>query len=345
MPSLILHGGAGRMANMDADREVTYRAALREACAEGAAVLRRGGSALDASVTANACMEDSGVFNAGLGSVLTSDGAVEMDAAVMVGSDRDIGAVCGIEGVANPIVVARHVMEHTPHALLQGAGANQFARRLGLKFREGFPSEARIRDWSRRKAAVAEGNTTLEALGGVLGDDRKSQGSHAKADPTGSTPAVVAQDSGLDVSGDTVGAAACDASGCLVAGVTTGGVWMKLPGRVGDVPMPGAGYWAVDGQGVAIGTGIGETILRTLLTREVVDRMAEGPAEACRQGIALLESFFGTGQAGVIALSPSGEPGFALNTSGMGRAFWCDGMDEPGVAVWPDEDWDRPGAR
>jgi beta-aspartyl-peptidase (threonine type) len=331
MPSLILHGGAGRMANMDAEREVIYRAALREAAVEGALVLRRGGSALDASVTANAAMEDSGVFNAGLGSVLTSDGAVEMDAAVMVGADRDIGAVCGIEGVANAIVVARHVMEHTPHCLLQGEGATRFARQRGLKFREGFPSEARIRDWSRRKAAISTGAATVESLGGVLGDDRST-----------TVARILEQDSGLDVSGDTVGAAACDAEGRLVAGVTTGGVWMKMPGRVGDVPMPGAGYWAVDGQGAAIGTGFGETILRTLLTREVVDRMADGPTAACQQGIDLLEGFFGKGQAGVIALSATGAPGYAVNTAGMGRAFWAEGMDEPAVAVWPDEAWDRP---
>ncbi len=285
-------------------------------------MLRAGGSALDATQASNTSMEDSGVFNAGLGACLTSAGEVEMDAAVMEAEQRRFGAVAGIAGVANPIVVARAVMERTPHAVLQGAGAEAFARQLQLRFREGFPTEGQRLQWRQRRQALADGNAAdaVAALGGVLGSDPRP------AEPIGRN--------------DTVGAAALDRRGRLAAGVTTGGTWMKLPGRVGDCPLPGAGLWA-DERGVAVCTGVGESSLRRLLAREVVDHLDHGAMEGCRAGMAVLKALFGDGQAGVIAIDPGGRPGFALNTRGMGRAVWTEGMGEPAVAVWPDEPWDR----
>ncbi len=337
-PTLLVHGGAGSMKSMSDPREVKYRAAMREATAVGAAVLMDGGSALDAVVAVNVHMENSGVFNAGLGSGLTADGRVEMDAAVMEGTNLGYGAVAAIEGVANPVALARRVMEDTPHCFLVGTGAEEFARKCGLGFREDFPNASRRAEWERRKAQMevkaAEESASLAdqlaALGGVLGD--------AGADADSDTPvdAPVGQ-------ADTVGAVAIDADGRTAAAVTTGGIWMKMPGRVGDSPLIGAGLYAVDGEGATCATGTGETILRVMLCRDVVERMRAGASavEASIGGVALLESRFGARMAGVITIAADGTPAYAFHTRGMGRAVWRDGMREPAAAVWPGEDWDR----
>ncbi len=326
----MLHGGAGSMKSMDDPRERMYRAALREAAVAGAAILDGGGSAVDAVVTVNVVMEDSGVFNAGLGSGLTADGRIEMDAAVMDGTEQDYGAVAAVEGVANPVVLARHVLDDTPHCMLVGRGAEAFGASISVPLRPDFPSAPRIAEWERRKALMSESTGSLAdqlaALGGVLGDassDKDSDG------PVGQA--------------DTVGAVAMDDRGRLASALTTGGIWMKMPGRVGDSPMIGAGLWSVDGQGSACATGTGETILRTLLCREVVDQMraGKGATEACAAAIGLLESHFGSGMAGVIAVGPDGEPGYAFHTRGMGRSLWMGGMAEPACGIWPGEDWDR----
>lgn len=325
-PVLILHGGAGAMRALAEGDESRYRGGLREACSKGAAILERGGLALDAVCEAVRVMEDLGEFNAGLGSCLTTDGEIEMDAAVMRGADRGFGAVAGIRAVANPVLVACKVMEETRYCILGAEGATNFAREQGLAFREDFPSQSRLEDWQRKKVSVASSGGLesggLAALGGVLGR------------PSGQlTPS--------DEVSDTVGACAFDAHGGMATAVSTGGLWLKRAGRIGDSPLPGAGLWAVDGIGAAVATGTGETILRTLLCKEVVDRMALGVGRACVEGIGLLEEHFGAGMAGVIALDSEGRAGFALNTGGMGRALWTAQMAEPAVAVWPDEAWDR----
>ncbi|MEE2829619.1 MAG: isoaspartyl peptidase/L-asparaginase, partial [Myxococcota bacterium] len=142
--------------------------------------------------------------------------------------------------------------------------------------------------------------------------------------------------------GDTVGVCVLDREGNLAASVSTGGIWMKMPGRIGDSPLPGAGLWAVNGCGAAVATGTGEAILRVLLCREVVDRMEAGAGAGCSAGIALLEEVFGSGSGGVVGIDKDGEASFAFNTRGMGRALWREGSEEIATAIWPDEDWDRP---
>lgn len=330
---IIVHGGAGRMRSMGADREQQYRDGLRSACAAGVSVLRSGGSALDASIAANVWMEDSGIFNAGLGSCLTYDGDVEMDAAIME-KGRRFGAVASVNGVKNPVRLALRVIEETPHTLLAGPGATSFAASQGLEFREDFPSDVRKRTWKARRDELDSGRLEegLSALGGVLG--MQDEGEEIAALRQANEPIT---------EGDTVGAVAMDHRGDCAGAVSTGGIWMKLPGRVGDCPLPGAGIWvAPGGEGAAVATGTGESLMRTLISREVVDRMAHSSAQAaCDAAIALLEAEMGPGQGGVIGVSRRGF-GWALNTRGMGRAVWSDGMDEPAVAIWPDEGWDRP---
>jgi len=331
--SILVHGGAGAMRGMTPAREARYRTGLRAAAAAGQRVLEAGGAALDAAVAAVVAMEDGGVFNAGLGSCLTSDGTVEMDAAVMRGADRGIGAVASIEGVANPVLLAREVMLDTPHCVLAAEGAMSFARDRGLLFRDDFPPRSRLAEWERKKArleARTAGKTLeqgLAELGGVLGDQEDAV---SGSDPVGDNH-------------DTVGAVACDARGGVAAAVSTGGIWLKMPGRVGDCPLPGAGFWALDEQGAAVATGTGESLMRVMICKHVVDGMRDGATaqEASVASVALLEEHFGPDQGGVIAVSPRGAIGWALNTNGMGRGTWRSGMDEPAVAVWPSEEWDR----
>ncbi len=330
-PCILVHGGAGAMRGMTPDRETRYRAGLRAAAAAGAAILEAGGSALDATIAAMVDMEDGGVFNAGLGSCLTTAGTVEMDAAVMRGSDRAIGAVAGVPELANPILAAQAVMDHTPHCLLAADGALAFARARGLPLRPDFPPAHRRAEWVRKRAkleARAAGKSVeqgLAELGGVLGEQED--------DPLAG-----------DDHHDTVGAVAMDSSGGLAVAVTTGGIWLKMPGRIGDSPLPGAGFWAVDGQGAACATGTGESLMRVMLCHEAVHFMRNGDdaQTACDAAVALLEGQFGSNQGGLIAVDPAGRLGWSINTNGIGRGARTQGMSEPAIAVWPDEPWDRP---
>jgi len=322
--TLILHGGAGSMNNMTEARAHRYRRGLRRAAEAGVVLLRAGGSAREAAIASVVAMEDSGVFNAGLGACLNAAGDIELDAAVMDGRDRGFGGIAGVRGVKNPIELAKHVMLDTEHCLLGGAGAAEFARELGLPFRSNYPSEARLADWRDKKRTLDSmvGLDSLServaSLGGALGED--------EADPVGR--------------GDTVGCVAMDRDGNLAAAVSTGGIWMKQPGRIGDSPLPGAGIWAVNGEGASVATGTGELILRVLLCREVVERMKSGSDFPCQDGVDLLGSTFGEGSGGVVGIQPGGEPKFAFNTRGMGRAVWRDDSEGIGTAIWPEDDWD-----
>lgn len=313
------------MNHMTETRARRYRDGLRRSAQVGADILAAGGSAMDAVVASTAAMEDSGIFNAGLGACLNFEGDIELDAAVMNGSDRDFGAVAGVRAVKNPVMLARHVMLDTEHCLLGAEGAAAFAREMKLPFRENYPSESRLADWRDKKrtldslVGIDSLSEMVASLGGSLGEDEN--------DPVGR--------------GDTVGSVAMDQEGRLAAAVSTGGIWMKKPGRIGDSPLPGAGIWAVDGEGAAVATGTGELILRVLLCREVVDRMKSGSEMPCQDGIDLLGQTFGEGSGGVVAIRPGGAPEVAFNTRGMGRAVWRSGCSDIGTAIWPDDDWDR----
>lgn len=337
MKSILVHGGAGAMRGMTSEREQRYRDGLRTAADAGAAVLRAGGTALDAAIAAVVSMEDSGTFNAGLGACLTSSGTVEMDAAVMRGSDRGIGAVACVRDVANPVHLARAVMDHTPHCLLVGDGALALAASQSLSLREDFPPASRLAEWERKKARL-EARTAgksleqgLAELGGVLGDQED--------DPAASRDLALSHDPVGD-NHDTVGAVACDDSGVAIA-VSTGGIWLKMPGRVGDSPLPGAGFWATAAASCATGTG--ESLMRVMIGKEVTDGIDRhgDPQRACVDAVSLLEQHCGPNQGGVIAVAPDGRLGWAINTTGMGRAAWTEAMPEPAVAVWAEEDWDR----
>lgn len=288
--ALIVHGGAGP-ARADEDPE-SARAGCLGAVRAGHAVLRQGGSALDAVEAAVSVLEDDPQFNAGTGACLTLEGEVELDASVMEGTELRAGAVTLVRGVRNPVRLARRVMERTAHVFLAAEGAMRLAREEGLELRS--PAELitprALERWRTAKA--------------------KNEG-----------PQVT--------SGGTVGAVALDTHGHVAAATSTGGMNLKLPGRVGDSPLIGAGTYADDGGGAASATGHGEAIIRVVMTRVVVDRLRAGAGaqQAADEGIRELERVRGEG--GVITVDRSGKVGFSFNTQRMSRA-WIDVAGEEG---------------
>ncbi|MCJ2554794.1 MAG: isoaspartyl peptidase/L-asparaginase [Candidatus Thermoplasmatota archaeon] len=254
------------------------------ALAAGLQVLRQGGDALDAVLRAVTVLEDDQRMNAGTGSHLNLAGEVEMDASVM-DSRGQAGAVGALSGVKNPVLVAREVMR-SPHLFLAGEGAVRFARETGFPEYDATTSRAR-RELERVRAKQRS------ALGGSEASE--------KPDP-----------------GDTVGAAARDESGYMAAANSTGGISLQLPGRVGDTPVIGAGIYAGPAGAVAA-TGIGEEIIRAVLSKQVYDRLLEGkdPQMACDEGVGQFPSGI---PVGLIAVASSGF-GAAANT----RMAWRSG--------------------
>lgn len=291
MYSLAIHGGAGtiRRETMTPEAEAGYHAGLRTALLAGHRVLAGGGSAVDAVCAAVMALEDDGQFNAGHGAVYTSGGTHEMDAAVMRGSDRQAGAVAGVLGPRNPVLAARAVMERSEHVLLIGRGAEDFCREHGVEFTYPgyFHTERRweaLQAELRRRAAAAV-------------DNRSDADRHG-----------------------TVGAVARDAAGNLAAATSTGGMTGKLPGRVGDCPVIGAGTWADNGACAISATGHGEWFIRHAVAHEISARMrflGESLEAAAEKVVADLGAIGGGG--GLIAVDGEGRVALPFNSSGMYR--------------------------
>lgn len=248
--ALIVHGGAGSWRPGSDDDAIRGTTA---AVAAGRRILEGGGSALDAAVAASLVLEDNPIFNAGTGAVLNFDGFVEFDACVMVSDAAQIGAVSGLQRVKNPIIVARQVMEETDHAMLTGDGATRFARVMGHADYDPI-TPARHADWLDKKAKLA---VAIGADGQGAMKIRKFLMSHP------------------EYAGGTIGAVALDASGVLCACTSTGGVTMKLVGRVGDTPLPGCGTYASK-FAAASATGTGEYVIRSMATRQISDNVEKG---------------------------------------------------------------------
>jgi beta-aspartyl-peptidase (threonine type) len=294
--ALAIHGGAGtlRRGLMDEARGALYRAGLQASLAAGHDVLAGGGSALDAVSAAVLVLEDDPLFNAGRGASFTSSGTIEMDAAVMEGRERRAGAVAGICGPKNPVLAARAVMEHSPHVLLAGAGALAFCRGQGLAFaeRDYFYTENR---W--------------QALQHIL--ERRRCGL-PDTDPE--------EDDALRHG--TVGAVARDRDGNLAAATSTGGIAGKLPGRIGDSPIIGAGTYADNASCAVSATGHGETFMRLGAAFEIAARMrhrGQTLAEAAREVVEGLAEAGGSG--GLVAIDRDGALALPFNCAGMYRGY------------------------
>ncbi len=261
MTAIVVHGGAGAV---PAERYALLRASVRAAAAEGNRVLVAGGSALDAVVAAVRMMEDDPELNAGTGSVLTIEGAVETDAAVMTGHDRRVGAVGAVPNMGCAVALARAVLERREHVLLCGEGALAYAREVGIPI---APVGSLVTE--RQRQRLAEHVVAQRAL-----------------DPSGSP--------------GTVGAVARDHHGHFAAATSTGGMIGKRSGRIGDSPIVGAGTWA-DADCAISATGDGEAILRVTLARLVAFGVSAGLDRASRAALAELVVITG-GSAGLIAI-------------------------------------------
>lgn len=313
-PVLVIHGGAGvQRKDLNAAEEQAARAALRQALLAGHRALDAGKPALDAVTAAITVLEDDPTFNAGKGAVFTHDGRNELDAALMDGATLKAGAVAGVQRVRNPIQLAEAVMQHSPHVMMVGQGAEAFAasQRIPLVDPAYFRTEKR---WQQLQRALKE-----------------EAGGQAHAD------FETARHFG------TVGAVALDAQGRLAAGTSTGGMTNKRYGRVGDSPIIGAGTYANATCAVS-GTGWGEFYIRTAAAYDICARMQylkQSPVDAGRAVINERIPALG-GDGGAIVLSAEGVAATPFNTQGMYRG-WIGRDGVPHVAIFDDETLPLPG--
>lgn len=312
---LAVHGGAGTAldpATTSPELEKAYRDGLSEALRAGQKVLNRGGNSTDAVQAAVERLEDNPLFNAGKGAVFNADAEHELDASIMRGSDLKAGAVAGVRNVRNPIQAARLVMDKSNHVMLAGEGADDFAAQHGLKTvtQDYYFTQAR---WDAlMKAKAAEAGDTNAAKSKALPADEQSKG--------------------------TVGAVAIDRKKDLAAATSTGGLTNKLPGRVGDSPIIGAGTYAKNGVVAASATGAGEVFIRGAATSTISNLIEFGkmnvPQAAHQVIVKRLPQLGGTG--GVIALGPDGTFDAPHSSPGMLHGY----LTKDGTLVtriFPDE--------
>lgn len=304
-PAIAIHGGAGliRRDALTPERQRAALASLHRVITEGARALAQGAPALQAVIEAVVALEDDPLFNAGHGAVLAADGGIELDAAVMDG-ERRAGAVTGVRTVRNPVRLAAAVLEHTPHVLVAGHGAEALAEQLQLERVEPGYFVTPERE-AQLQVARASGRFHLD---------------HGGAE--------------RDVYG-TVGAVAVDAGGHVASATSTGGMVNKRPGRVGDTPIVGAGTFAWDATAAISCTGHGEPLTTLGAAGRVSARMellGEDLHTAAAQVIAHDLPALG-GQGGLIAVDAHGNVALPFNTAGMFRAAQR-GEEPPIVAIW-----------
>jgi L-asparaginase / beta-aspartyl-peptidase len=298
--AIVVHGGAGviERSALGPEGDKAYREGLDRAIHAGAAVLDKGGSALDAVEATLHVLEDDPHFNAGKGSVFTREGKNEMDASIMDGATLRAGAVAGVQRVHSPISAARAVMEKSPHVMIAGRGADELAASVGLKMEEPsyFFTESR---WQ-----------------GLL-KQLKKEGLPIPPRPAGVPP-----------EGEKIPVAQLlDESPDSAAGTSTGGMQGKMPGRIGDSPIIGAGTYASNQSCAVSGTGTGEYFIRLGVAREVCNlvyfrhmKLQDAVHEVIHKE---LEALHGDG--GVIAITPDGQLAWSFNTPGMFRARLVEG--------------------
>lgn len=290
--AIVIHGGAGTILkkNMTPELEAQYQAKLKEAVEAGYAVLQKGGTSLEAVEATIHIMEESPLFNAGKGSVFTHEGKNEMDAAIMEGKNLNAGAVSGVTNVKSPISLAMRVMNHSPHVMLSGKGAEQFAKEQGLEIVDPsyFYTESRMKALQRAK------------------EREKEEGFWQNP----------------DYKFGTVGCVAVDKFGNIAAGTSTGGMTNKRWNRIGDAPIIGAGTYANNLSCGVSGTGWGEYFIRATVAHDIaalVQYKGLSVQEAAHEVIFNKMAALG-GDGGVIVLDQQGNIAMEFNTAGMYRA-------------------------
>lgn len=308
-PVIVVHGGAG---NWHPERVNPGIEGVKKAAKIGFDDMLSGGSALDAVIEATAFLEDTGVFNAGYGSALTIEKAVEMEASVMEGKTLRAGAVGLLRDIRNPVRLARIVMEHTDHVFVVGEGAEKLARLFNFERRSPI-TELRLKYYEQQKQALLEGKFELPRLAELVKNH----------------PELFEL--------ETVGAVALDRDGNVAAATSTGGFPLKLPGRIGDSPLIGCGTYADNRSGACSATGVGEIAIRLCLAKTVCNHMENGKTaqEAVEAAIRLVnERMVGTYNAmGLIAVSAKGDIGAAHNSKHLCWAYLTPEMREPEASL------------
>lgn len=288
--AIVVHGGAWNIPKR-----------LEKACIEGVERAAKLGidclmdkySALEAVEIAVRCMEDNPTFDAGIGSVLNSEGEVELDAAIMDGRTLNAGAVAAVRNVKNPVSLARKIMENSNHIFLAGEGANKFAALQKFEKFNGLTVKRELERWKKLQSKYVQTMRFSEGNG-------------------------------------TVGAVAVDVFGNIAAATSTGGVPFKLPGRVGDSCLIGCGLYTDNDIGGVSATGHGESIIKVALSKVVCEFLLKGltAQKAAEESVELLERKV-KGRGGVIVLDKKGEIGISYNTPKMARAYIKEGMFVP----------------
>ncbi|HGH3370866.1 TPA: beta-aspartyl-peptidase [Kluyvera cryocrescens] len=305
---IAIHGGAGAISRqqMSAQKEHEYVTALSDIVESGQKMLEAGASALDAVTEAVRLLEECPLFNAGIGSVFTAAETHELDACVMDGNSLQAGAVAGVKHLRNPVLAARLVLEKSPHVMLIGEGAEAFAGAEGMELVDNslFSTDMRFQQLLE---ARSHGQFILDHDAPL--DERQKMG--------------------------TVGAVALDFNGNLAAATSTGGMTNKLPGRVGDSPLVGAGCYANNASVAVSCTGTGEVFIRTLAAYDIAALMDYGNLsllEACERVVMEKLPALG-GSGGLIAIDREGNVVLPFNSEGMYRA-WAYAGDTPTIGIY-----------
>jgi beta-aspartyl-peptidase (threonine type) len=301
--AIVVHGGAGPDSSFIRSNKESYRDALEEAVNTGYRVLEEGGKAIDSVQAAVQYLEDSPLFNAGRGSALNAKGEVEMCASIMDGRNLKSGAVALVRNIRNPVVLARAVMDHSPHVFMGCSGATEFARKMNIAMEQHdyFIVQHQL-DSFRQMAKEARQNPEMAIKG------------HG-----------------------TVGAVACDANGDVAASTSTGGIEYSHQGRIGDSASVGAGVYANNGTCAASATGQGEAIIRHVLCHQL-HSLIEFNQMPVHEAAALLiyqKLKDENDDMGLIAVDSKGTIAFSFNSERMHRA-WRTSDGEIGSAIYPD---------
>ncbi len=316
----MIHGGAGVITrnSLSPEKEKEYRAKLEEAVLAGYKALQNGKSGLDAVEIAVKILEDSPLFNAGKGAVFTADGKNELDAAIMDGKTLKAGAVAGLHQVKNPIMLARAVMEKSPHVMMIGEGAEKFAREMNIEL---VPEKY---FWTQER---------WDSLQRIIKQEKEKE----KAEKEGKKVSQV--DLRLEPVNKfgTVGAVALDKDGNLAAGTSTGGMTYKKYGRVGDVPIIGAGTYANNDSCAVSATGWGEFFIRLGVARDISALMEYRalPIQQAADTVIKQKLQNAGGDGGIIAIDKFGNMAISFNSEGMYRAY-INKEGKPVVEIYKD---------
>ncbi|KEL82732.1 isoaspartyl peptidase [Citrobacter freundii] len=306
---IAIHGGAGAItrSQLSQEQELRYIQALSDIVETGQRMLEDGRSALDVVTEAVRLLEECPLFNAGIGAVYTRDETHELDACVMDGNTLNAGAVAGVSHLRNPILAARLVMEHSPHVMMIGEGAENFAIAQGME-RVSADIFSTPERYAQLLAARTAGETVLDHSASPLDENNKM---------------------------GTVGAVALDMFGNLAAATSTGGMTNKLPGRGGDSPLVGAGCYANNASVAVSCTGTGEVFIRALAAYDIAALMDYGGlslSEACERVVMEKLPALG-GSGGLIAIDHEGNVALPFNSEGMYRA-WGYAGDTPTTGIY-----------